>query len=268
MGVLNVTPDSFSDGGHYNRVPCALSRAKAMVAAGASILDIGGESTRPGFTEVSDEEEIHRVVPVIEALVAAHLPAILSVDTRKARVAKAALTKGVHLINDVSTLRDPAMAEVLAEHNAAVILMHSPPELTRDTSHEEAQASGPVHGDCAGLHETLRQAIEKAETAGIPRSHILIDPGLGFGKTTEANLRLTYDLSALLSFHMPIVYGPSRKRFLGDIIGKASDERDIATAAVCAIAALAGAHIFRVHNVALARDALLVADAVRHSAVG
>ncbi len=259
MGIVNATPDSFSDGGilhDANRVDLngVLFHAYKLVRDGAHILDIGGESTRPGALPVSIDDELARVIPVIEALVAKNLQVALSVDTSKAAIAHAALTAGAHIVNDVTALRDPEMAGVVAIHGAAIILMHmrgEPRTLQTDVHYDDV------------TQEVLRElgtAVAKAHKAGITR--VLIDPGLGFAKHTEHNLQLTRDLKQLTVLG-PVVYGASRKRFLGEITGHNVDDRERATAAACAIAVANGASIVRVHDVAACRDAVRVAAMVR-----
>lgn len=260
MGIVNVTPDSFSDGGQYVDVARAVAHATQLVAAGAGILDVGGESTRPGALPVSPDEELQRVVPVIEALMAAHLGVVLSVDTAKASVARAALRAGATMVNDVTALGDPAMASVVAEQDASLVLMHMRGE-PRTMQQGEIVYDDVVREVCDALNE----AAQRAQAAGVARSKILVDPGLGFGKTTQHNLLLTQHLSTLVSLSYPVVYGPSRKRFLGEITGRPTDDRDRATAAVCALAVAQGASVVRVHDVHAVRDAVLVAHAVRHA---
>lgn len=255
MGILNVTPDSFSDGGRYQDVDRAMARAFELAADGADIVDIGGESTRPGSHGVSTEEELARVIPVIEGLLAARLPAPISIDTSKARVAEAALTAGAVLVNDVRALADPDMAETVRRHDAAVVLMHmggAPERMQHHVSYSD------VVTEVAAF---LDDATARAVAAGIPSNRIVVDPGIGFGKTTTHNLELTRGL-ARLSEHQAILYGPSRKSFLGELTGRPTTERDLATAAACVAAVLYGAHMVRVHEPKLVRDALRVAWAL------
>jgi len=258
MGVINVTPDSFSDGGAYPGVERAVAQAQALVAAGAQILDIGGESTRPGAEGIDAATELERVVPLLEALAQAALPAWISIDTSKAEVAAAALERGARLVNDVTALADPAMAALIARHHAAVILMHMRGE-------PRSMQAGDLHYDdvVADVCTFLAEAAGRAVAAGIARDAILLDPGIGFGKTTAHNLQLTAGLAKLVGLGMPVVYGPSRKRFLGEITGRPVADRDRATAAICCAAVLAGAHILRVHDVAAVADAIEVAAALR-----
>ena len=255
MGIVNVTPDSFSDGGRHMAVRAALEHAERLVREGATLLDVGGESTRPGALPVSADDELERVIPVVEALAAAGLPVALSVDTRKAVVAKAALAIGAHIVNDVSALEDAEMAETIAAHDAAVILMHK-----RGDPRTMQQGELRYDDITATVVTELERACAKARTAGIGR--ILVDPGIGFGKTAEHNLVLTKTLRALTRLG-PVVYGASRKRFLGELTGRDVDDRERATAAINALAIMNGASILRVHDVAACLDAVKVASAVR-----
>jgi len=260
MGILNITPDSFSDGGQLTNVDSVLQQANALVSAGATILDIGGESSRPGANPVSEDEEKARVLPVLEALAKESFPIFLSIDTYKASVAKAAIERGACIINDISALRDPEMAPLAARTGAALILMHM-----RGTPETMQKGKLDYNDITSEISTFLELSISKALEAGIPKTKCMVDPGLGFGKTTEHNLKLTGEMDSLLKLECPIVYGPSRKRFLGDVTGHPVTDRDRATAAACAIARLAGAHIFRVHNIAEVSDALKMAEAVRRS---
>jgi dihydropteroate synthase len=258
MGILNITPDSFSDGGRLDSVAAAVSHARALVAAGALVLDVGGESTRPGAAPVDAATELDRVRPVIEAIRREGLTAAISVDTSKAAVARAALEAGAHLVNDVTALRDPEMVSVVASSGAALIVMHM-------RGQPRTMQEGPiVYGDVVReVRDALGAAVTRAVAAGVACERILVDPGLGFGKTAAHNLTLTRRLGELAALGRPIVYGPSRKRFLGETTGRAVSEREAATAAACALAVAAGAHVLRVHDVAAVRDAVLVARAVR-----
>jgi dihydropteroate synthase len=258
MGILNVTPDSFSDGGSLPSLEAVLARARKQVEDGAVILDVGGESTRPGSQSVSVDEELARVVPAVRALAAAGLGVALSVDTSKAEVAAAALAAGAHLVNDVTALADPAMAGVVARAGAALVVMHMRGEP------RTMQTGDIVYTNLVGeVRETLERALVLAAAAGIPRERVLVDPGLGFGKTTLHNLTLTRRLQELATLGCAIVYGSSRKRFLGEVTGRPVSDRDRATAATCVAAVLAGAHVLRVHDVGAVRDAVLVATALR-----
>jgi dihydropteroate synthase len=254
MGVVNVTPDSFSDGGEWLDAGRASARGRALVEAGADIVDVGGESTRPGSRPVAADEQWRRVAPVIAELAARTL---VSVDTCSAEVAERALAAGAELVNDVSGgALDAALLPVVARHGAAVILGH-----LRGTPATMAEA--PAFGDVVGeVTEELGARIERAVAAGVARGRILIDPGLGFGKTARHNLELLGRLGELGRLGCPIVVGASRKSFLGQLTGRPAGERELATAAADAIAILHGAHVVRVHDVAAQIDAVRVADAV------
>jgi dihydropteroate synthase len=261
MGILNVTPDSFSDGGRFLTLDEARAHAAQLVEDGARIVDVGGESTRPGRRElVPEPEELRRVIPVIEALTR-DLPGVLiSIDTVKAPVARAALEAGAAIVNDVTAFRhDPAVASEVARAGAGVVLMHSRGALLAIASYDHADYSGDVVG--AVIRE-LHAAVEQATTHGVAPETIVIDPGLGFSKTPEQNMLVCDRLAALLSLGRPILVGPSRKRFVGTMISLDSSERDRASATVCALAWERGARLFRVHDVAAARDALAVAEAI------
>lgn len=260
MGILNVTPDSFSDGGRTVDAAAALRHAERLLSDGAGILDVGGESTRPGRTHlVPAEEELRRVLPVVQALVREFPGAAISVDTMKSDVARATLEAGASIINDVTGLRhDPALGRVVAEAGAGLVLMHSRGEPLAIASAEGADYAGDVIG---GVTRELRSAMERAMAAGIPLECLVIDPGLGFSKTAEQNMFVADQLEAFLALGRPILVGPSRKRFLGVATGRPVAERDVATAAACALAYERGARLFRVHDVGAARDALAVARA-------
>lgn len=259
--ILNVTPDSFSDGGRCSDVTGALTCAEELLAAGASIIDVGGESTRPGRTEsVPAAEELKRVVPVVEALAREHPDLSISVDTVKAEVARAALEAGAAIVNDVSALRlDPAMSATVAAAKAGVVLMHSRGPILEISSYRHAEYGGDVVGTVIA---ELRASLQQADTAGIHPEAIVIDPGLGFAKTEEQSLELLDQLAALQTLGRPVLVGPSRKRFLGAGTGLGVSERDAITALACAIAWERGARLFRVHEVAGARDALAFAQSV------
>jgi dihydropteroate synthase len=260
MGILNVTPDSFSDGGRFHGLDSALAQADALLAAGADIVDIGGESTRPGRSEtVPVETELERVLPVVEALIRRHPTLVITVDTVKAAVARATLEAGAAAINDVSALRlDRAMAPVVAEAGAGLVLMHSRGSILEIASYTHAS-----YADVVGeVLAELRTAVTAAGDAGIPMPAVAVDPGFGFSKTVEQNLLLLDQLEALHALGRPVLVGPSRKRFLGAVTGLPLEDRDRATAAACALAWERGARMFRVHNVTAARDALAFAAAV------
>jgi dihydropteroate synthase len=257
MGILNVTPDSFSDGGSYAGPDEAVRAALAMADEGAHFIDVGGESTRPGSDPLPEDEEAARVLPVVTAL-AGSLPGRISVDTYKARVAAQALEAGAYLINDISALRmDPEMVAVVRDAGCPIVLMHMLGE-------PKTMQAEPAYHDVVGeVYAFFAERIAWAVENGLKEENILIDPGLGFGKTTEHNLALMRDLETFRSLGRPIVLGASRKRFLGEILGidKAS-ERDEATAATTVLAVCAGAHVVRVHSVAINRDAVRVARAI------
>lgn len=261
IGVLNVTPDSFSDGGRFLDADSALARAEHLVASGASIIDVGGESTRPGAVAVPEAVERERVLPVVQRI-AHRLPeAIVSVDTVKSGVARGALEAGAAIVNDVSGFRlDPAMPGVVASAGAGVILMHSRGTVADMASLDHATFPGGVLRDVGA---ELAHALERAREAGITASHVVVDPGLGFGKTAEQNLELLRGLRAVRGLGQPVAVGPSRKRFLGALTARAPDARDVATAGACVVAWLNGARLFRVHEPAVARDALAVAAAIQ-----
>ena len=258
VGVLNVTPDSFSDGGRFPDRASAAAAGRALVADGAHVVDVGGESTRPGAAPVPVDEEIARTRPVIEAL-AKDLPVPLSIDTRKAAVAEAALEAGARIVNDVSGLHhDPALAQVAARAGAHLVLGHLRGE---PATMQEEIAFGDV---LAEVGDELADAVERAREAGVPRERLVVDPGIGFGKGFEHNLVLLANLGALRRrLGLPVLVGPSRKSFLGTLTGDAAPERDTATHAACAVAIFAGADAVRVHDVAGARRTAAVAAALR-----
>ncbi len=264
VGILNVTPDSFSDGGRFTGADAALAHAESLLRDGATVVDVGGESTRPGRTEVvSTEEELRRVVPVVEALVRAHPDLPISVDTVKSAVANAALDRGAAILNDVTAFRfDPAMAGVAAKAGAGAILMHSRGGLLEIAAYDHADYGGDVVG---GVLAELREALSAATGAGVAPDAIVLDPGFGFSKTVEQSVVLFDQLSALQALGRPLLVGPSRKRFLGAITGLPVEDRDRATAAACALAWERGARLFRVHAVAAAREALAIAHALDFS---
>jgi len=249
MGVLNVTPDSFSDGGRYPDVPAAAAAGRAMAAAGADIIDIGGESTRPGADPVLPDEEAARVLPVVAAL----RDLTLSIDTRHAAVAARALEAGADIVNDVSAGADADMFTVAAEHAAGLVLMHM-------RSDPRTMQAAPTYDDVVGEVEAyLLERAAAAEAAGVARDRIWIDPGIGFGKTLEHNLDLLRALPRLGSHGYPVLAGVSRKRFLGTLTGRDVAERGDATTAAIALCVYLGATVVRVHDVAAARDAVRVA---------
>jgi len=251
MGVLNVTPDSFSDGGRFDRLDDAVAQAERMIEEGADIVDIGGETTKPGAVSVSASEEQARVLQVIKAL-AARTPALISIDTYRAETARLAVEAGAHIVNDVWGLqREPHIAEVAAATGAGLVVMHTGRERVVDPD---------VIADQKAF---LGKSLEIAASAGFPPQRIVLDPGFGFAKETmEINLDLMARFEELHGLGFPLLVGTSRKRFIGGLTGRAPDDRDVATAATSAILRLKGAAIFRVHNVAFSRDALVFADAM------
>jgi dihydropteroate synthase len=256
MGVVNVTPDSFSDGGQWLDAGRAVAHGLELASEGAAILDVGGESTRPGAEPVSLSEELRRVMPVIEGLIAAGTGAQISIDTSKATVAEAALAAGATLLNDVTALRaDPRIAELVAAHGTEVCLMHMLGEPR--TMQDDPQYADVVSDVKAFLEDRMAFAVAE----GIAEERILLDPGIGFGKTLEHNLELVRRLDELVALGRPVVMGASRKSFLGRITGRDVDHRVAATVAVNVLAFERGARVFRVHDVAPTHDALRVAAA-------
>jgi dihydropteroate synthase len=260
MGVVNVTPDSFSDGGRYLAADAALEQALTLVREGAGIVDIGGESTRPGSEPVPAGEELRRIIPVIEAL-AGSVGVPISVDTMKADVAREALAAGAAIINDVSALRyDDAMADLVAETGCPVCIMHMQgmPKTMQDD---------PRYDDAVGeVLRFLEQRLAFALARGVREEQVMVDPGIGFGKTVAHNLALLDGLGRFTSLGRPVLLGASRKRFLGAILGAEPGERIVGTVATTVIGYLAGAHVFRVHDVKPNFEALRVALAVREGA--
>ena len=255
VGIINVTPDSFSDGGHLESAEAAIEHGLRLTADGARFLDVGGESTRPGAEPVPAAEEIRRVIPVIEGLVKRGFGAV-SVDTRKAEVARAALDVGAAVVNDISGLQfDPALAEFVAAAEVGLILMHmrGTPATMDDLARYEHVAPE--------VAAELGAIAERAERAGVARERIVLDPGFGFSKTAEQNLRLLDELATIVALGYPVAVGLSRKRFLGAATGRPVEDRDRATAVACALAWERGARLFRVHDVALTREALALASA-------
>jgi len=255
MGILNVTPDSFSDGGRFLDTAAAIAHGLALEAEGAAFIDVGGESTRPGAEGVSANEELRRVLPVIEGLVSAGAAATISIDTSKASVARAALDAGASFVNDVTAFSDPAMAELVAARGVECCLVHmqgEPRTMQRD----------PHYGDVvAEVREFLAARVEAAVAAGIARERILIDPGIGFGKTVEHNLALLDRLDEIVALGQRVLIGTSRKSFLGPLARRDDEARLAGTIATNVIALLRGASVFRVHDVAAVADALAVAAA-------
>jgi dihydropteroate synthase len=256
MGVVNVTPDSFSDGGAFLDPAAAIAHGRSLEADGAAILDIGGESTRPGASTVDVDEELRRVVPVIEGLIAAGVRSRISIDTSKAAVAAAALDAGATLVNDVTALRgDPRMAALIAERDVDCCLMHmlgSPRTMQDDPSYDDVVED---------VTRFLAGRMAFALSRGVAEERVMLDPGIGFGKTLEHNLELLRRLDRIVSLGRPVVIGTSRKSFLGRLTGRPVDERLAATIATNVLAFERGARVFRVHDVAPVVDALAVAAA-------
>ena len=261
MGVLNVTPDSFWQASRTAGVEDALRRAAGMVEAGADLLDVGGESTRPGATPVPADEEAARVVPVVRALTREWPDVPVSIDTVKAPVAAAALDAGAAVLNDVSAFRiDPGMASLAADSGAGVILMHSRGGVDRMAAYDTATYGPDPVGEIAA---ELDRAVRDALAAGVDAGSIVLDPGLGFSKRTAESAAVLRSLDRLLALGRPILVGPSRKRFIGEMAGGLPPEERLAgTIAACVAALLAGARLFRVHDVAPVRHALAVAEAL------
>jgi dihydropteroate synthase len=262
-GILNLTPDSFSDGGRFLEPDAALRHAAQLVRDGADMIDLGAESTRPGRPEpVSADVEWSRISSVLAALVREHPRVPLSVDTVKAMTARRALDAGAWAINDVSGLRlEPEIADVCAAAGAGLILMHSRGSVGDMASYEHAH-----YDDVAGeVRQELQSSVERATARGVSRSQLVVDPGLGFAKTPEQTCTVVRELPVLGSMGLPIMVGPSRKRFLGAVTGQDVEHRDAATAAACVAAYFQGAVMFRVHAVVPTREALAVAHALRSS---
>ena len=255
MGVLNVTPDSFSDGGLFLDPEEAVQRGLKMLEEGADIIDVGGESTRPGAKLISEEEELARVLPVIGAL-AKHAP--ISIDTNKSSVAEAAAEAGASIVNDISGGNfDPAIREVVAKHGLGYVMMHA-------RAKPETMQKGEWHyegGVVEAVRLALQQAAELAVRAGIPKGHLMVDPGFGFGKTLEENCQLLEHLEDFQTLGFPVLVGTSKKSFLGALTGKTVENRGFATAASVALAAARGAKVVRVRDVAATCDVLRVVDA-------
>lgn len=257
MGIVNVTPNSFSDGGTFFDRKKAVDLALRLVEEGADILDVGGESTRPGSDPVPEEEEIRRVLPVIQAAVK-YTTAPVSIDTTKSGVAKAALDAGAAMVNDVSALRfDDKMGGVVAEAGVPLVVMHM-------QGIPKTMQAGPIeYRDLMGeLRAFLEEAVKKAVDAGVEKEQIIVDPGIGFGKTPEHNLTILNRIGELLALGRPVLVGPSRKAFIGKILGRDVNQRLHGTAAAVAAAVLGGAHILRVHDAGPMRDVVGVAQAI------
>jgi dihydropteroate synthase len=261
VGILNVTPDSFSDGGDFLDPEVAAQHAASMLDEGAGMLDVGGESTRPGSDPVSQEEEIERVVPVIERILSARPEAVISVDTYRSGTAMAALEAGASLVNDVTALRgDPRMATVIQEAGCPVILMHvqgEPKTMQKDPQYQDVVRE---------VRDFLAERAEYAVAVGVRPEKVIVDPGIGFGKNLEHNLNLLNNLDAIVDLGFPVLIGASRKRFIERITGlQEARERIPGTVATTVLAYERGATFFRVHDVRANREALAVAEAVLHT---
>ena len=261
VGILNVTPDSFSEGGDFFDPGAAAEHAAAMLDEGADMLDVGGESTRPGSDPVSQEEEIRRVVPVLKRILSVRPEAVISVDTYRSGTAKAALEAGASLVNDVTALRgDPGMVSLIEEAACPVILMHMQGE-------PKTMQKEPNYQDVVGeVRDFLAERAEFAVAAGVRLENIIVDPGIGFGKNLEHNLALLRNLDALVDLGFPVLIGTSRKSFVGRITGvQEARDRVFGTVATTVLAFEQGATFFRVHDVRANRQALAVAEAVLHT---
>ena len=256
MGIVNVTPDSFSDGGRHFEPAAAVAQGRRLAAAGAHVLDVGGESTRPGAPPVPVAEELRRVVPVVRAL-AGTSSVPVSIDTTKPEVAEAALAAGATVINDVSGLRaGDALARLAARHGASLVVMHSrgtPADMQQRTDYDHVAAD---------VAAALALSAERALAAGVPADQLLVDPGIGFAKDTSGNLSLLRHLGVIVDLGYPVLVGPSRKSFLGAVTGLPVHDRLMPTAAACVAAVLAGARVLRVHDVAELVPAVQIADAI------
>lgn len=259
MGILNLTPDSFSDGGRWLKTDAALRHAEAMLVAGAAIIDVGGESTRPGAAAVSEQEELNRVVPIIEQL-SARLDAVISVDTMKPAVMHAAITVGATMVNDVNALREPGAIAAVAASKAAVCLMHM-------QGVPRTMQSAPQYGNVVDeVRSSLAARITACVEAGIALDRITVDPGIGFGKTLAHNLALLANLKAFAPLGVPLLVGVSRKSFFGQLLNLKVDERLLPSAVAAALAVREGAAIVRAHDVAETVLAMRTAQAIRAAA--
>ena len=254
MGIVNVTPDSFSDGGKFNTTEKAIEHALQLVEEGAEILDIGGESTRPGASPVPLDEELKRVIPVIEGLRGVGVP--LSIDTYKPQVMQAAITAGADIVNDVCALREPQALEIVAASQVGVCLMHM-------QGRPQTMQADPQYDDVVSeVRKFLKDRLNAAEQAGIARSRIVLDPGFGFGKRTAHNLTLLNHLNDIQALGLPLLIGLSRKSVLGQVVGSSVDERVHASIAASVVSVMKGANIVRVHDVKPTIDALKIVQAV------
>jgi dihydropteroate synthase len=259
MGVLNITPDSFSDGGRHLEPAAALATATAMVDGGADILDVGGESTRPGAAPVDAEQEIRRILPVIEGI-KARLDVRVSVDTMKAAVARRALEAGADMVNDVSGFQDPEMLPLIGARGVPTVVMHmrgTPRTMQGDTRYRD------LMGTITGF---LEDAVASALSAGVSGDRIIVDPGIGFGKSTDGNLEILEQLAKLTRVGRPILVGASRKNFIGEVLQQPVEDRLEGSLAVAAFASAQGAHVIRAHDVAATSRVVRMVDAIRESA--
>ena len=260
MGVLNVTPDSFSDGGEFFNVEPAVVQAEKMFDEGAQVIDVGGESTRPGSDPVSPEEELSRVLPVIHGMLSARPDSIVSIDTYRSSVAEAALDAGAGAVNDVTALGDPRMAGLMAERGCPIILMHmlgEPKSMQQHPRYEDVVRE---------VRDFLAERAQQAIRAGVELQNIILDPGIGFGKTPEHNLKLLKRLDSLVELGFPVLVGVSRKSFLGKITGSEDPKsRLFGTVAANVLAYERGASLFRVHDVRANKEALAVAATIRRT---
>jgi len=257
MGILNVTPDSFSDGGQHNDAAAAIAHAQQLIADGADIIDVGGESTRPGAEDVNVDEELRRTIPVVETL-AAETDVVISIDTTKAAVAEQAVQAGAHIINDISGLSmDSRMLDVCAGCDAGICIMHiqgTPRTMQQDPTYDDVVQEVTEH---------LSQCVQRCTTAGIAEERICVDPGIGFGKSAEHNLQLLRSVSGMQeTLGRPVLIGHSRKRFLSRLLGRSVEERSAGTIGVSVGLAHQGVNVLRVHDVSAVRDALLAWSAV------
>lgn len=259
MGILNLTPDSFSDGSRYDSVDVAVEAALQMEADGADIIDIGGESTRPGAPPVTATEELDRVMPVIERLIG-RVAVPISIDTWKASVASSVLSAGVEIVNDISAMGfDPLMKEVLAGSSAGIVLMHT---RGRPGDMQDNTAYGDIVSEVA---DSLQAAIDAAVLAGISKERVVVDPGIGFGKSAHGNLEIIRRLGEFARLDRPLLIGTSRKSFIGKVLGRGVYERTFGTTASVAVAMMNGASLFRVHDVRAVRDTVDMVRAIKLS---
>jgi dihydropteroate synthase len=257
MGVLNVTPDSFSDGGEFFDLDRAVTQAESLLDEGAQMVDVGGESTRPGSDPISSEEELRRVMPVVRGILAARPGAVVSIDTYRALSAEVALDAGARIVNDITALGDPRMAHLVAERDCLVVLMHmlgEPKSMQQNPRYEDVVRE---------VRDFLARRAERAARAGVDEGNIVLDPGIGFGKTLKHNLALLNRLDVLAELGFPVLVGSSRKSFLGKLSGGGPKDRLFSTVATNVLAYERGATLFRVHNVLANKEALTVAAAIR-----